>query len=265
MRKATLLILVSLLLLCLPLFSQEDIKKVGVTKIQKVEPSSGNQLAVKVAVARMPAMKLTDFQLKMLDELSESVKAGEIEVGRSQFAQFIKSVKAGTDHLSQSDIEALINVVLRQSYLDQMEDLRQVAEKVEHINSQKKAVRDHLDKLRGIKERGENSQKSRRIMEPVIRVYSFKRVSLATIQKPTMQLGKPRVHTPQAMALLRANEIEQEIDKWEECLAELSEQGEIASLDLQRMMQQQARMFQTISNIAKVLHDVAMASVRNMK
>jgi hypothetical protein len=47
-----------------------------------------------------------------------------------------------------SDIEALVQPVLRESYLQATEDLRSYAEKVRYFNQCKKAIRDYLQKLR---------------------------------------------------------------------------------------------------------------------
>ena len=46
------------------------------------------------------------------------------------------------------DPNALVQAVLRESYLQTTEDLRFYAEKVKHFNEQKQTIRDHLQKLR---------------------------------------------------------------------------------------------------------------------
>jgi hypothetical protein len=62
-----------------------------------------------------------------------------------------------------------------------------------------------------------------------------------------------------SMALLEAATA-----RWEERLATVGDDAQLANIDLQNMLQKQQQTLQMISNISKMLHDTAMAVVRNI-
>lgn len=54
------------------------------------------------------------------------------------------------------------------------------------------------------------------------------------------------------------------IEHWEEELNTLGDDGKLANIDLQNMLQQQQQTIQTMSNVSKILHDTSMAVIRKI-
>jgi hypothetical protein len=55
------------------------------------------------------------------------------------------------------------------------------------------------------------------------------------------------------------------IDKLEEDLQSVGDDAQLATIDLQNALQKQQQSMQLISNVSKMLHDTAMAIIRNIK
>jgi hypothetical protein len=108
-----------------------------------------------------------------------------------------------------ADVNALVQWVLRESYLKNNEDLQFYADKVRFFNEQKKAIRDELAKTRE-------------------RFAAY-------------------------------------IDCLEQRLASVGDDAQLANVDLQNKLQQQQQIMQMMSNMSKMLHDTAMAIIRNLK
>jgi len=62
-----------------------------------------------------------------------------------QWSEFVAEIATGS---IPADINAMVQNVMRESYLEQLDDLKFHADKVKHFNAQKKAVRDYLTDLR---------------------------------------------------------------------------------------------------------------------
>ena len=96
------------------------------------------------------------FYLKAMSEINPKhvqwikAKAAEVDVSSQGIANM---QTAAQNHLNTSKVQsvdpnALVQLVLRESYLQTTEDLRFFAEKVKYFNQCKKMVRDYLQKLR---------------------------------------------------------------------------------------------------------------------
>lgn len=68
---------------------------------------------------------------------------------QSQWKELIQEGLGQTSSISSSDINAFIQFVLRQSYLEHTKDLQYYASKIKYFNEQKKQVREHIQKTRG--------------------------------------------------------------------------------------------------------------------
>jgi len=60
-------------------------------------------------------------------------------------------------------------------------------------------------------------------------------------------------------------EIDRLVGAWEEQLSEIGDDVQLANIDLQNNLQKQQQTMQMLSNISKVMHDTAMAIIRNLK
>lgn len=92
---------------------------------------------------------------KRFDEAQLKLIASMIAHGESantvnaEWEGFIGS----TEGLGEADVSTLIQEVMRQSYLVQISDLRQYAERVRFFNEQKKAIRERISTARSAMER----------------------------------------------------------------------------------------------------------------
>jgi hypothetical protein len=170
----------------------------------------------------------------------------------------------------EPDIDALIQEVLRLSYLETVEDLQYYAEKVRRLNEKKRAVRAYLAKLREF-----DGAMFRATRQAGISPYNPDATDLAATSKLFSEhVG---VHSsPQTRYEFRVpdrvpppgvasfDDLETEIQKWERALARVGEEVQLACVDLQNMLQKQQQTMQMMSTISKMLHDTAMTVIRKI-
>ena len=170
-------------------------------------------------------------------------------------------------HDGAIDPNALVQQVLRDSYLQTTEDLRYFAEKVKYFNQMKKLIREHLQKLRDydIKFRAAANDKnidlcatdakSRAALTKIASVLAFATAS----GDASKALGFPK-----RFASIDVHEIDLEIGKWEEKLNTLGDDAQLANVDLQNILQKQQQTLQMMSNISKMLYDTAQSVIRKI-
>lgn len=127
-----------------------------------------------------------------------------------------------------ADINSLIQYILREMYLPSNQDIQKFADKVSALNNQRKQTRDELTRLQQ------------------------RKLSQST-SKPT-QVG--RDGTPA--------QIDNEIKAWEEKLATIGDDAQLANIDLQNMLQKQQQTIQMLSNLSKSLSDTVMSIIRKI-
>jgi hypothetical protein len=142
---------------------------------------------------------------------------------KAQWKNLINKLSKGDN---PTDINALIQYVLREAYLETNKDLSFYAEKVKFLNEQKKSLREHLSGLKSSK-------------------------------------GKCKNRTSKCSKNTQG-EIDREVEKWEQELSSLGDDAQLANIDLQNALQKQQQNLQTMSNISKMLHDTAMAIIRKI-
>jgi hypothetical protein len=170
----------------------------------------------------------------------------------------------------EPDIDALVQEVLGLAYTETVEDLRYYAEKVRRLNEQKKAIRAYVAKLREFD--GAMLQATRQAgISPcnpdgtdLAAISALFSESAGVYSSPQTQYAfrLPERVPPPGVASF--DDLETEIAKWEETLATVGEDSQLASVDLQNMLQKQQQMMQMMSTISKMMHDTAMAVVRKV-
>jgi len=91
---------------------------------------------------------LTAKERKRLSAVASAVVDGQASTARRSWVAFAKRYVGSHPSATRDDINALLGLVLKQSYLDQHEDLALLAAKVEFFNQQKQAIQAHLTALR---------------------------------------------------------------------------------------------------------------------
>jgi hypothetical protein len=168
------------------------------------------------------------------------------------------------------DVNALVQEVLRESYLQATEDLRSYAEKVRYYNQCKKAIRDYLQKLRDYRvnvisaahtqgvDPCSGNAKDLRVLAEVFKE-SAHTYNGGDFQYELCIPNRVPVIVVNSFALL-----DKEIERWEARLSSLGDDAQLANLDLQNMLQKQQQTLQMMSNISKMLYDTAMAIIRKI-
>jgi len=195
-----------------------------------------------------------------LSSISSSLSSGETDQVQSQFANFIRSNNV---HQYQ-DVNALVQQVLRESYMQNTEDLRHYAEKVRSFNEQKALIRDYLSELR------QHSTESR---EAAIAggVTGDDLETAGLTSGFSFSMSGDNEAAAQALGLTGGLEgadtiqgVDDLIAKWEDKLNTIGDDAQLANVDLQNMLQKQQQTLQMMSNISKALHDTAMAIIRKI-
>lgn len=168
------------------------------------------------------------------------------------------------------DPNALIQEVLRESYLQTTEDLRSYAEKVRYFNQQKKAVRDYLNALRESKTNVISAARAQGT-----NLCSGDKKDVTALQEIIAKAAHPYETEPIAYELCLPNRVpsegvrsladfEDDIARWEAKLNSIGDDAQLANVDLQNILQKQQQTLQMMSNISKMLFDTAMSVIRKM-
>ena len=109
------------------------------------QPDQNMELALKAATVDERRLLFSPSTTRRLFLVTEAVRLGDSDQLRSRWADFVAEAAANGAAI---DPNALVQYVLRESYLQTTEDLRFYAEKVRYFNEAKKLLRDYLNKLR---------------------------------------------------------------------------------------------------------------------
>ena len=144
------------------------------------------------------------------------------------------------------DIYNLVQHVLREAYSEMCRDMLHYSSKVQQFNNMKKKIREELKKLR----------RSR-----AIKPWKPSR----EIRRNDLVMG-PQWHIKliQGRRIHNIAVLDEAIRDWEEKLAAIGDDAQLANIDLQNMLQKQQQTIQMLSNISKVLHDTALAVIRKI-
>lgn len=145
-----------------------------------------------------------------------------------------------------ADVYALVQRTLRESYLENLESLRSYAEKVRHFNEIKKRIREELARARAALTDALAENETSITPYPITEIIIHE-VSIC---------GSGDLRTKE--------ELKEYISCLEEHLSTVSEDPQLANIELQNMLQKQQQTLQMTSNIAKMLHDTAMAIIRKI-
>lgn len=169
-----------------------------------------------------------------------------------------------------TDPMALVQYVLRESYVEATEDLRDFAEKVRSFNKRKKIVRKYLRALRefdsGVRASAREAVADPCSAEPrdaeIVAKAFEERARAYPVDELARELCIPDRVPPSGITTTAA--LEDEIAKWEEKLNAIGDDSQLANVDLQNILQKQQQILQMMSNISKMLHDTATSVIRKI-
>lgn len=205
---------------------------------------------------------LTQQELGSLKQLASSIAgmvsgsgvgtAGNMAGVQAQWAEFIAQKGCG----DAMDVNALVQFVLRESYLETNKDLQFYAQKVRFYNDLKKMIRDELTTAR------EELAKYAGADATTAVGYTQKDFT----DTPVLDAqGNPVPRPPTNGGSVGTKEgLETYIKNLEEKLNSVGDDAQLANVDLQNMLQKQQQTLQMMSNISKMLHDTALAIIRKI-
>jgi hypothetical protein len=177
--------------------------------------------------------------IKMLGSMIARGESNEIILGKW------KAMLVGAND-QNLDINALVQSVVKECYLQQTEDLKQYQEKVQYFNETKKKIRDEQDKVR------------KATITP----------GSAPLRKMNITVGKgtPTIIFPQNAGMVETEQERQDYVRYlEDKLNAVGHDAQLANIDLQNVLQKQSQFVEMLSQISKLLNESAMDVIRNMK
>ena len=178
-------------------------------------------------------------------------------------------------NLGTVDPNALVQLVLREAYVQSTEDLKYYAEKVKYFNTQKKMVRDYLQKLR---DHDANARSVARSQYDSIKRFSS---SIQTELNPPSNTNINRTVvkvTPQklqavnrpmdqnlALRPVSVEEVKLLIRELEQKEDSLNELGDELSLRMQMVMERMQKADSMASNMFKKFSEVSSSIIANLK
>jgi len=204
-----------------------------------------------------PSSELEEAAIAPLDATSQAdvrsvvayLVAGETNLAMDRWADLTKRLVARD---AASDSTALIQWVLRSAYIDADEGLKALAEKLQHMNGQKKQLRQELARLNRYQAALETSKKA-----------GTRAPDAISVRIPTLDgtsSNGPRVRT-----LTAAGDTEKAILMATQAMQEMNMSFNLQYLQLQQSVQQENRQFTLLSNIMKAKHDTARAAINNIR
>ena len=154
------------------------------------------------------------------------------------------------------DVNALVQWVLREAYMENTKDLHFYAQKVQYFNEVKKALREELTRARDTLTANAGNEDTDALVAGHFVGNDVNTEAFGEIEDIVSQ-GTGTVVTTKA-------ELDTYIQKMEETLNSVGDDAQLANVDLQNMLQKQQQTLQMQSNISKMLHDTAMAVIRKI-
>jgi hypothetical protein len=211
----------------------------------------GTEAGNEANAATDPTSTLTPAQrmelLAIVQMIREGQTGGALEKPWSAFVAQV-APQAGT-----VDWNALVSLVLRESYADVNDDVRYYAARVESFSELRKQLLD--DRERALSASSENGAPAHDelIAEPYWTVPGLHANAI-----------QPRPTTKAPTTLNSKAERENYVRDLDDKLNSVGDDAQLANVDLHNALQRQEQTLQTISNISKMLYDTAMAVIRRI-
>lgn len=241
--------------------AQETIKKAG------QQSQDQYKMVLRVASAKTLKFNLSPFQKQKLGQVTQYLKSGDTNAALNNWKQLVVDMAGkNTATLDSVNIQALINYVLRESYLEPNADLQFYADKVKYFNAQKKAVRDHLTELRELQAGIEISETSGPVSVDKLVLKPFQPSTTPGGQVPTEEHteSEPFEILGGEVDISGLEELEEMMEEYEEILQTVGEDAQLANIDLQSQLQKSQQTIQLMNNVSKMLHDTLLSELRKI-
>lgn len=207
-------------------------------------------------------------------------QAGNTNGMQERFAAFVGDIKANG---MPTDVNDLVQAVLREAYMENTADLGFHAQKVKYFNECKKVVRGYVQELRDYKTAMATAAKKDGYSpaDPPGKDKSITDWNNWQAQYVSTHPGTTPAHavtgknndiaeslemptTTPPKDCTTMEELDGEITRYEEKLSTIGDDAQLANIDLQNMLQKQQQTIQMLSNVSKMLSDTALAVIRKI-
>ncbi len=169
-----------------------------------------------------------------------------------------------------ADPAAILQAVLRDAYQEAGADLQYYADKMKQNNETKRAIRQYLKELRRIKgtviaaarELGLDLCNGGDAVGAQVAELIEKHAHAHDLDDGGYELCMPDRIPPEGVEGL--DTLEDAIKQWEEELAQVGDDAQLANIDLQNALQKAQQTVQTMSNVSKLIHDTSTAIIRKI-
>jgi hypothetical protein len=211
----------------------------------RADPPVQKSRVMRIATTRsLPAAAEEAPQRAKLDEVVASLKEGKTSAANAKWKAFAETYfTQGT----KGDLDRLLDWVLLKSHLERHAGLLQGARSAAFQERRRAAVQDYLAELR-------SKQRTLSRGTATIRVLLL-RSKTETDKEPVIENGRTAVNAAQLQGI---------VDQWEQKLASVGDDAQLANIDLQNVLQKQQQLIQMLSNVSKMLSDTAMAVIRKI-
>lgn len=190
---------------------------------------------------------LTEAERKLLTQVVASVKKDPAVVPK-QWRPLIESVALRKKSVS---IVEIISLVMKEAILDRQDDLEYWLKRLEHRNKLAGSLSEYLDEMQK-KVRTHKAHRSAKISGRTVK-----------ITREADGDDEPFVLGP--VVVQSAEQWRKELKKWEDELASVEKDAQLANIDLQNALQRQQQVMQLMTNVSKQLHDQAMAIIKKIR
>lgn len=197
-----------------------------------------------------PPRGLTRDETRALNRVSERLRHKDRAAAKNEWESLLRSV---AHRKADVDVDALVAYVLRQSYIDSSQQLKDYADKVRYFNEQKRAAREQTQELRKQKAELERSD------DPTATV-TVRRLSLSDNYDDS---DRPVLKAPSSE--MTADSVAEELQRVVVLANTAEENEQMAQMDLQDALQKRQQTLQMMSNMSKMLHDTAKNMIQNMR
>jgi hypothetical protein len=197
--------------------------------------------------------ELVPADRRRLDSIVRQLKSGNLQSAQREWETAVSILAKRQSH-APVDLEAVIQWVLRQSYVNSGGALTDYAKKVQYFNQVQSSIRQQLAETR------RDRYELQRTNSPAVLSSSYRLQSVIVTRSDAATLE----NNIESRAVSSVSELESYIDSLEAQLHTIGEDAQLANIDLQDVLQKQQQTIQVLSNVSKMLHDTAMAVIRKI-
>jgi len=209
---------------------------------------------------------LTPAQTEQLLRIGKLAGKGDQAALRQRWGELALSLAKETTPV---DVNALVQWVLRASYLEQMDDLRDYADKVKFFNGLKSELRSeirHAQSKRPVAQA--QGSVTLRVITGLPTFHS--KATRSPAGRQLTPLATPSVvgvaglaaQIPRQEQTLTLTQLEQYIGDCETRLRSIANDAQLANVDLQNPLQEEQQVLTMLSGLSRSLHDTPMETLR---